>query len=251
MTTGVHGCRIDVLPARQVARESPWTPVDVLGGRRGIRTHGSPKTQRLSRPSYLSAQGSLPRPRLARNPAHAPACRSQGSLLADRPSTEEPVRKVVETQPAQCRGPDHTSRHDMTTDPTTTHTTTGTGAASGWTAPPNTVGRPFAPPPPPPPPIGAERPAPATASEALDEMTELIAGARGALLASVDGFALAQSESMPNEAAHAAMLAAAIGLAHQLVRMGGGMNSSANSSSTTTAACCYCGRSGGHGSLRC
>jgi predicted regulator of Ras-like GTPase activity (Roadblock/LC7/MglB family) len=42
------------------------------------------------------------------------------------------------------------------------------------------------------------------------------------LLASVDGFALAQSESMPDEAAHAAMLAAAIGLAHQLVLMGGG-----------------------------
>ncbi len=53
-------------------------------------------------------------------------------------------------------------------------------------------------------------------------MTEVIVGARGALLASIDGFALAQSESMPNEAAHAAMLAAAIGLAHQLVRMGGG-----------------------------
>ena len=53
-------------------------------------------------------------------------------------------------------------------------------------------------------------------------MTEVIVGARGALLASVDGFALAQSSSMPNEAAHAAMLAAAIGLARQLVRMGGG-----------------------------
>ncbi|MEP1123974.1 MAG: roadblock/LC7 domain-containing protein [Ilumatobacter sp.] len=53
-------------------------------------------------------------------------------------------------------------------------------------------------------------------------MTEVIVGARGALLASVDGFALAQSETMPNEAAHAAMLAAAIGLAHQLVLMGNG-----------------------------
>jgi predicted regulator of Ras-like GTPase activity (Roadblock/LC7/MglB family) len=53
-------------------------------------------------------------------------------------------------------------------------------------------------------------------------MTEVIVGARGALLASVDGFALAQSASMPNEAAHAAMLAAAIGLARQLVGMGGG-----------------------------
>ncbi len=53
-------------------------------------------------------------------------------------------------------------------------------------------------------------------------MTEVIGGARGALLASVDGFALAQSDTMPNEASHAAMLAAAIGLAHQLVLMGGG-----------------------------
>ncbi len=130
--------------------------------------------------------------------------------------------KVVETQPAPRRGSDHPSRRDMTTDPTTMHTTTGAGAGSGWTAPPSTMGRAFAPPPPPPPPIGAERPAPATASEALDEMTEVIVGARGALLASIDGFALAHSESMPDEAAHAAMLAAAIGLAHQLVRMGGG-----------------------------
>ena len=53
-------------------------------------------------------------------------------------------------------------------------------------------------------------------------MTEVIAGAHGALLASVDGFALAQNETMPNEASHAAMLAAAVGLAHQLVGMGGG-----------------------------
>jgi len=67
-----------------------------------------------------------------------------------------------------------------------------------------------------------DRSAPATATEALDEMTDVIAGARGALLASVDGFALAQSATMPDEASHAAMLAAAIGLAHQLVLMGGG-----------------------------
>ena len=53
-------------------------------------------------------------------------------------------------------------------------------------------------------------------------MTEVVVGANGALLASIDGFALAQSETMPNEASHAAMLAAAIGLAHQLVGMGGG-----------------------------
>lgn len=63
---------------------------------------------------------------------------------------------------------------------------------------------------------------PTNATEVLDEMTEIIPGARGALLASVDGFGLAQSDTMPNDAAHAAMLAAAIGLAHQLVGMGGG-----------------------------
>jgi len=103
-----------------------------------------------------------------------------------------------------------------------TDSTTSTDTASGWTAPPTAVGRPFAPPPPPPPPLGSQRPAPANATEALDELTDVITGAQGALLASIDGFALAQSESMPNEAAHAAMLAAAIGLAHQLVHMGGG-----------------------------
>ena len=90
-----------------------------------------------------------------------------------------------------------------------------------WTAPASSSGAPLGPPPPPPAPA-APRPVPTTATGALDEMTEVIAGARGALLASVDGFALAQSETMPNEAAHAAMLAAAIGLAHQLVLMGGG-----------------------------
>ncbi len=89
-----------------------------------------------------------------------------------------------------------------------------------WTAPPTVPAAPLAPPPPPPPAAG--RPVPTTATEALDEMTEVIGGARGALLASVDGFALAQSDTMPNEASHAAMLAAAIGLAHQLVLMGGG-----------------------------
>jgi predicted regulator of Ras-like GTPase activity (Roadblock/LC7/MglB family) len=41
-------------------------------------------------------------------------------------------------------------------------------------------------------------------------------------LASVDGFGLARSSSMSDDAAHPAMLAAAIGLAHQLVVAGGG-----------------------------
>ncbi len=76
--------------------------------------------------------------------------------------------------------------------------------------------------PPPPPPSAAVRPQPTTPTEALDELTEVINGARGALLASVDGFSLAHSESMPDEAAHAAMLAAAMGLANQLAVMGGG-----------------------------
>ena len=53
-------------------------------------------------------------------------------------------------------------------------------------------------------------------------MIAIVAGARAALLASVDGFSLAQSSALPNEAAHAAMLAAAIGIARQLVMMGGG-----------------------------
>lgn len=77
---------------------------------------------------------------------------------------------------------------------------------------------------PPPPPSAAyqARKVPATATEVLDEMTEVVPGARGALLASVDGFSLARSDSMPNEASHAAMISAAVGLAHQLVGMGNG-----------------------------
>ena len=107
----------------------------------------------------------------------------------------------------------------------TSHSDPDTGSVApggSWTAPPSVPATPLAPPPPPPPAPGAGRPVPRTATEALDEMTEVIGGARGALLASVDGFALAQSDTMPNEAAHAAMLAAAIGLAQQLVLMGGG-----------------------------
>jgi predicted regulator of Ras-like GTPase activity (Roadblock/LC7/MglB family) len=88
---------------------------------------------------------------------------------------------------------------------------------TSWTAPAATPS--FSPPPPPP---SIVRPEPTTPVEALDELTDVIDGARGALLASVDGFALARSESMPDEASHAAMLAAAMGLAHQLVVMGGG-----------------------------
>jgi predicted regulator of Ras-like GTPase activity (Roadblock/LC7/MglB family) len=56
----------------------------------------------------------------------------------------------------------------------------------------------------------------------LDELVEAVDGVRAAILASVDGFGLAQSSSMSDEPSHPAMLAAAIGLAHQLVAMGGG-----------------------------
>lgn len=56
----------------------------------------------------------------------------------------------------------------------------------------------------------------------LDEITEQVEGVRGAILASVDGFGLARSGSMVDEASHPAMLAAAIGLARQLASMGGG-----------------------------
>ncbi len=76
--------------------------------------------------------------------------------------------------------------------------------------------------PPPPPGTHTTRPAPTTAREALDQLALEIPGARGALLASVDGFTIAHSSSMPDEPAHAAMMAAAGGLAHQLVEMGGG-----------------------------
>ncbi len=56
----------------------------------------------------------------------------------------------------------------------------------------------------------------------LDELGEQIDGVHGAILASVDGFGLARSTSMADEASHPAMLAAAVGLARQLVSMGGG-----------------------------
>ncbi len=42
------------------------------------------------------------------------------------------------------------------------------------------------------------------------------------MLASIDGFPIAKSHTMPTAPSHAAMLAAAMGLARQLVAMGGG-----------------------------
>ena len=56
----------------------------------------------------------------------------------------------------------------------------------------------------------------------LDELVDTVDGVRSAILASVDGFGLARSRSMGDEASHPAMLAAAVGLAHQLVVMSGG-----------------------------
>lgn len=57
----------------------------------------------------------------------------------------------------------------------------------------------------------------------LDELVGMVGDqVHGALLASVDGFAIARSSGMPNSAAHAAMLAAGMGIAHQLASMGGG-----------------------------
>lgn len=72
----------------------------------------------------------------------------------------------------------------------------------------------------PPPPAPADPTTEPTAI--LDELVAQVVGVRSALLASVDGFGVARSSSMTDEAAHPAMLAAAVGLAHQLVSMGGG-----------------------------
>ena len=82
--------------------------------------------------------------------------------------------------------------------------------------------------PPPVAPTAANRPATTPDAAApplalvLDELTASVEGVHGALLASVDGFAVARSSDMPNSPAHAAVLAAGMGLAHQLAAMGGG-----------------------------
>jgi predicted regulator of Ras-like GTPase activity (Roadblock/LC7/MglB family) len=94
---------------------------------------------------------------------------------------------------------------------------------TSWTAPVGTS-----------PPVAPTRPAPGAGAAAgrneamtdpvmiLDELSTTVAGAYGALLASVDGFSVARSSSVVNQASHSAMLAAAVGLSHQLVAMGGG-----------------------------
>jgi predicted regulator of Ras-like GTPase activity (Roadblock/LC7/MglB family) len=64
--------------------------------------------------------------------------------------------------------------------------------------------------------------APMPLVDVLDELAHQVEGVRGTILASVDGFGLARSTSMADEPSHPAMLAAAVGLAQQLVAMGGG-----------------------------
>lgn len=56
----------------------------------------------------------------------------------------------------------------------------------------------------------------------LDVLVDEVDGVRGVILASVDGFGIGRSTSMADEPSHPAMLAAAVGLAHQLVSLGGG-----------------------------
>jgi len=95
--------------------------------------------------------------------------------------------------------------------------------ATSWTAPAPTSTAPANPPLAPPIAMPARESVPSISpTTILDELVATVAGVRAAILASVDGFGLARSSSMSNEASHPAMLAAAIGLAHQLVLMGGG-----------------------------
>jgi predicted regulator of Ras-like GTPase activity (Roadblock/LC7/MglB family) len=103
---------------------------------------------------------------------------------------------------------------------------TPSGPPPRWTAP----GLPSSSPPPAAsnPSSPAEHPAPSPvarapdASAILDELVATVAGVQAAVLASADGFGVARNRSMSDEASHPAMLAAAIGLARQLVVMGGG-----------------------------
>jgi predicted regulator of Ras-like GTPase activity (Roadblock/LC7/MglB family) len=88
-----------------------------------------------------------------------------------------------------------------------------------WTAPTQSAS---VPPPAPTVPSPPARVAPTDPTEILDELVDTVEGVRSAILASVDGFGIARSSSMSEEASHPAMLAAAIGLAHQLVVMGAG-----------------------------
>jgi predicted regulator of Ras-like GTPase activity (Roadblock/LC7/MglB family) len=62
---------------------------------------------------------------------------------------------------------------------------------------------------------------PATLSP-LDEMVAGIPGVRGAMLASVDGFTIASSRTLSDDPAHAAMLAATLGVGNQIIALGNG-----------------------------
>ena len=120
----------------------------------------------------------------------------------------------------------HVSRSWMT-DGTTPRPpiSTSSPTTTAWTAPSSSM--PSSPParatlPVPLGPVTASTPAistsvPTDPSAILDELVAFVDGVRAAILASVDGFGLARSRSMPDEASHPAMLAAAIGLARQLV----------------------------------
>lgn len=59
-------------------------------------------------------------------------------------------------------------------------------------------------------------------SDVLDTLVDETPGVTGAILASVDGFEIARSASMTAEPSHAAMLAAAVGVARELATVGGG-----------------------------
>ena len=97
------------------------------------------------------------------------------------------------------------------------------GADTSWRAPIGT-NPPVAPPAaaPPVPDQVQQRATPTDQVAVLDELSSTVAGAYGAILASVDGFSIARSSTVVNQPSHSAMLAAAVGLAHQLVAMGGG-----------------------------
>jgi predicted regulator of Ras-like GTPase activity (Roadblock/LC7/MglB family) len=85
---------------------------------------------------------------------------------------------------------------------------------AGWTAPTGSAPLPS-------PPI--DLPEPITdPAVALDDLTISNTEVTGAILGTVDGFTIARSTSMADEPSHAAMLAAAVGIAHPLVAMGGG-----------------------------
>jgi predicted regulator of Ras-like GTPase activity (Roadblock/LC7/MglB family) len=63
---------------------------------------------------------------------------------------------------------------------------------------------------------------PTNSLEVLDGLVGEIGATRGCVLATVDGFHVVTSSNMRDDPSHSAMLAAAVGLARQLVTIGGG-----------------------------